>query len=423
MRIPALNNEVVSEAISVLYHNTVKYRGFNITVPHLERYPIPYCWDTAFHVLAFLHFDVTLAKENLECLLSLADPDGKIPNAPTEAGDQDLRSQPPIIVYSALRLYEVERNRELLLKWYPSLKQYYWWWRKKGDPLNHGFISPFTGAREKAHPKTAYWAVCSTGMDNHPIYDFTNGNALEVNGLYYIPVKDLLLTSTLALAAKALAEMAGQLKFENDKAVFEQEYECLSEKYRYELWDDVEEFYFAADWKGSRIKVKSVQAFVSLLADIPDSSQRKHLIGHLTSPEEFWGNLGIPSVAFDDETYMTPQPSWYYSRDPYYWRGPIWAPTTYLVFRALLNNGYANLAREVVQRWVDLVYASKEFPEYFYADGRPGATRLSNFGWTAAVTVSMLVESGLVSRSEVTAAKEQVEELLRRRGASYGRAD
>lgn len=403
---PSTLEVLASRAVNVLRNNTVKFKGYRVTVPHLLRYPIPYCWDTAFHALAFLLFDITLARENIECLLSLEDAEGKIPNAPTEAGDQDLRSQPPIIIYSALRFYEVVRTRDILEKWYPSLKRYYWWWREKGDPLRTGFISPFTGTRAGVDSRAAYWAVCSTGMDNHPVYDFADGTAIEVKGLFYIPVKDLLLTSSLALAARALAEMARLLNYSDDEAAFKHEYQLLSERMKQELWDDKEGFFFPVDWKGYQVRVKTVQAFTTLIAGIPDGDQRKSLVHHLTAPEEFWGTFGIPSVAFDDKKYMTPQPGWYYSRDPYYWRGPIWAPTTYIVFRGLLDNGYVRLAVDLAQRWLSLV-VSGEFPEYFYADGRPGASGLSNFGWTASVTISMLVESGLLDVSKILQQEEK----------------
>jgi len=51
-------------------------------------------------MMALAHIDATLAKENIEALLSLQRSDGMIPNAPTEVNDQDLRSQAPIVIYS-----------------------------------------------------------------------------------------------------------------------------------------------------------------------------------------------------------------------------------------------------------------------------------------------------------------------------------
>jgi glycogen debranching enzyme len=383
------------KAIEALYGNTIKYKHFRIIVPHLDRYPMPYCWDTAFHVIPLIFYDLELARENINCLLSLSNNEGMIPNAPTEKGDQDLRSQPPIIIYAAWRYYEATRNKEQLLDWFPKLIKYYWWWRGEGDPMKVGLVSPFTGTRVRGHPKTAYWAVCSTGMDNHPVYDFSMGKSVEVNGLHYIPVKDVLLSSALALSARVLTRAAQELGLSDYENTFRQEYESLYEKINEELWDEEEEFYYPITWDGRQIKVKSAQALTTLIAGVTEGERTKSILMHLLSPNEFWGNYGIPSVAFDDEKYMTSQPSWYYSRDPFYWRGPIWAPVVYLTFRGLMDLGYQGKALELAQRWVDLVNTTGVFAEYYYADGRPGATNLDNFGWTAAVTLSVMIESGL----------------------------
>jgi neutral trehalase len=98
---------------------------------------------------------------------------------------------------------------------------------------------------------------------------------------------------------------------------------------------------------------------------------------------------------------MSPQPEWLFSRDPYYWRGPIWAPTTYLMFRGLQNYGFTKKAEEIVYKWVSLIRDAGDFYEYYFNDGRPGKTKLSSFGWTATVTIKLLVDSGLMSEKDI----------------------
>jgi len=390
-------NQLIIKAKEILYENLKEFKGNRIVVPHLNGYPMPYCWDTAFHVLALSHIDPLIAKENIEALLSLQKEDGMIPNAPTEAYNQDLRSQPPIIIYAVNYYSNVTKDFESLSNWYPKLKKFYEWWNNYGDPIDsiNGLVSPFTGARREDE-MMAYWAICSTGMDNHALYDFVNGKNLKRDNFYYIPIEDLLLNNVLAADAEALFEIANKLGIENDAKKFQNEYYKKASLINKYMWNEKESFYYSIDWKGNIVKVKSIQAFMPLFSKILDYENASHLISHLISSKEFWGKYGIPTIAFDDEKYMSPQPSWLYSLDPYYWRGPIWAPTTYFIFKGLLNYGYKEIAKELAIKWFNLINKTKVFAEYYYEDGKPGSTGLYNFGWTAAVTIILAIESNLV---------------------------
>jgi glycogen debranching enzyme len=66
-----------------------------------------------------------------------------------------------------------------------------------------------------------------------------------------------------------------------------------------------------------------------------------------------------------------------------YWRGPIWAPSTYLIVEGLERSGYRDLALEIAQRFCALCDASG-FAENF--DALTGAPlRDPAYTWTASV--------------------------------------
>lgn len=390
-------------ALRVLKKNLVNFNGYRMVVPHLVRYPVPYCWDTAFHALGLLHVDLDLARENIDGLLSLAREDGMIPNAPLEQGDQDLRSQPPVIVFAVYEYYNRTKDLSSLKRWYPVLRKYYLWWKRNGSPQEafKGFISPFTGTRNPQSPMLAYWAVCSTGMDNHAVYDVTEGKVLSVQGYYYVPVLDVFLSSMIAAFSKYLSLIARELNLRDEARFFEEEYRSMKERINEYMWDDKDGFYYSLLFNGEKIRVKSVQAFTALFAEVPEKDMADRLLDYLEDEHEFNGKYGVPTISFSDEKYMSPQPEWLFSRDPYYWRGPIWAPTTYLVFRGLQNYGFIKKAEEIVYKWVSLIRDAGDFYEYYFNDGRPGETKLSSFGWTAAVTIKLLVDSGLMSEKDI----------------------
>ncbi len=400
---------LVEGARAVLDRNTKRFRGQEIVVPALKAYPVPYCWDTAFHVMALVHLDAGRARQNVEALLSLQRPDGMIPNAPLKAGDQDLRSQPPIILHAAKRYLELTGDRGSVKRWFPKLALFYQWWARRGDPEGSlpRLVAPFSGVRLRTRLLSslagglgvrrerfagpAVLAICSTGMDNHPIYDFAEGRTVREGALYYLPLEDLLLNSALVAGAEALRELANILGMREEAKKFEEERKRRAELVDQNMWSEEEGFYFPVQWSGVKVRVKSVQAFATLWAGIPDRKKASKLIDHLSSPREFWGRYGIPTVAFDDPKHLTPQPAWMCSKDPYYWRGTIWAPTTVLTFEGLRRYGRKDLARRLALKWMELVEKSG-FAEYFYPEGRPGRANPEDFGWTAAATIYLARE-------------------------------
>ena len=60
----------------------------------------------------------------------------------------------------------------------------------------------------------------------------------------------------------------------------------------------------------------------------------------LTDSKKFWRMYGVPTLAADD-SYYTPKG---------YWNGPVWIQWDYLIERGLLDYGYKNEAKEMVER-------------------------------------------------------------------------
>lgn len=390
----------LEKAKNILYKNIRVFNNYRIVVPHLEAYPVPYCWDTGFHVLALTHLDEKLAIENIKALLSLIEENGMIPNAPLESENQDLRSQPPIIIYAAKYYMEQTKDVKSIKSIYPKLKKYYTWWRKFGNPNNFikNLVSPFTGAREN-NSRIGYWAVCSTGMDNHPIYDFSNGIVKKINGYYYLKIYDLLLSSTLAAGANSLSIIAEELNFKDDEKFFKKEFEGISNAINNYMWSDEEKIYYPISWNGDKIYVKSAQILSPLYANIVENEDAKKLISHIVSPKEFWGKYGIPTIAFDDTKYMSKQPDWMYSPDPYYWRGPIWPPMLMMAAIGFLNYSRKDLIKEIASKWLDLMIKDRTFSEYYYNNGKPGITNRPNFGWSAAATIFLSIKAEIFPKS------------------------
>jgi glycogen debranching enzyme len=75
--------------------------------------------------MALCHLNPQKARKNIDALLLLQREDGLIPNAPLRTGDQDLRSQPPIILYAVKKYFELTKDLESVRRWFPKLVLYY----------------------------------------------------------------------------------------------------------------------------------------------------------------------------------------------------------------------------------------------------------------------------------------------------------
>ena len=79
----------------------------------------------------------------------------------------------------------------------------------------------------------------------------------------------------------------------------------------------------------------------------------------------------------------TESPRSSYYEDDGYWRGPIWAPTTYLLWDGLRRQGEGALAREIAQKFCALVNAHGMAENFDARSGR--GLRDRAFAWTSAV--------------------------------------
>ena len=117
---------------------------------------------------------------------------------------------------------------------------------------------------------------------------------------------------------------------------------------------------------------------------------RERLKGHLTNPDEFWGEYVIPTVARNDPRF---EPGTM-------WRGPVWANINYFFIEALHQIGEHDLANTVRDKTLDLVMKETGIYEYYNAEtGQPPPTAAGTFGWTAAVFIDLAIQASQISQA------------------------
>jgi putative isomerase len=118
---------------------------------------------------------------------------------------------------------------------------------------------------------------------------------------------------------------------------------------------------------------------------------RDALIRHLTNPDEFWGEIAIPSVSRSDPQF---QPDTM-------WRGPVWVNINYFFVEALQQAGFHDLADTLRTNTLKLIMAQPSMYEYYHAEtGLPCPKAADAFGWTAAVFIDLAISASRCSEAQ-----------------------
>ncbi len=156
------------------------------------------------------------------------------------------------------------------------------------------------------------------------------------------------MNTMLVSEMKALSAMAEELDRAEEANQWKQDADALREKINDLMWDEDTGFYYHVDKKGhvftfkkpDDLKREEIIGFLPLWAGVATEAQAKRLVEKLRDPTKFWRKYGIPTLAADDPYYD----------DQGYWNGPVWVQWNYLIERGLLNYGYKDLAKELVDR-------------------------------------------------------------------------
>jgi glycogen debranching enzyme len=178
------------------------------------------------------------------------------------------------------------------------------------------------------------------------------------------------LAAFLALQLDVLAGLATELGRDEEAVTWSARAEQLSKEMLAQLWDG-DRFVSAAPLTGRRSRSESLLTALPIVAgarlprDVADALVAQ-IRGLLTTQ-------GLATEPVESERY---EPDGY-------WRGPIWAPSTFLVENGLRSAGFLDLADEVSARFRALCERSG-FAENFDAQTGHGL-RDRAYTWTAAV--------------------------------------
>jgi putative isomerase len=322
-------------------------------------------WDNAMHSLAYRYVDGDLARNQIRGMLAHQFPSGMLPDAVYDEGvvttiDHPIVGEvtkPPILAWAALKLHETDPDFAFLKEIYVPLVHSNAWWLHMNDDDGDGLA-------QYNHP-------FSSGLDNSPLWD------------YGMPVESPDLNTYLCIQMDSLAEMAEILGLHTESLMWRKRAASIVKRMIHDFWD-AQAGLFWAFHNDERIPVVTPFNLYPLwTAQLPEN-MRAHLLAHLTNPEEFWGELALPTVARNDPHY-NPESMW---------RGPVWANINYFFVEALQRTGQAELAVELRRKTLDLIMEHDELGEYYNAEtGAIPESAAVGFGWTASVFIDLAIQA------------------------------
>jgi glucosylglycerate hydrolase len=416
-------------------------RGIIKPAPRL--YPHQWSWDTAFIVLGLAHFDVPLARHNLDALFAGQWRNGMVPhivfdqhaggyfpgpdrwdcrelspNAPAEPQTSGI-CQPPVHALAAASVLqyagrqgadEVSSTARWFAGFYPKLLAWHRFLARERVDARTGLVGIFHG-----------W---ESGMDNSPRWDgpysrvkvpptlppyqrldlghVTDAAERPTNAEYD---RYLWLVEEAKLAGYDQAKLASSGSFHAGDVFFTAIFAAANERLA-GLSDmlgarEASELRSYADAArsavlavvdapsglaadvdlrtGELLTTECISGFAPLVSGKPPEALRRDLVRLLMGPR--WA--GDPKLRWPVPPSTSPGSSAFRARS--YWRGPTWPVTTWLLSWALERDGERAAARALKQAGLEQLEEGT-FAEYYepYTGEPLGSAHQS---WTAAVTL------------------------------------
>jgi hypothetical protein len=278
---------------------------------------------------------------------------------------------PNVFAWAEWEHYRNFGDRDRLARVFPVLRAYHQWLRAYRTWQNGSYWS--TG-----------WGC---GMDNQPRLPM--GPPYADPEHYHGRMTWVDTTLQQVLSARLLAAMGGALGAEADVADMREETVRLGRFVNEHLWSDADRFYCDRLDTGALNHVKSVGGYWALLAGVVPAARLAPFLAHLEDPRAFKRPHRVPSLSADHPAYDVRGG---------YWKGAVWAPTTYMVLRGLTEVGRDALAHEIARNHLDNVVAvfartGTVHENYAPESAAPGTPSKPDFvGWTGLPPIAVLFE-------------------------------
>ena len=308
-----------------------------------------WAWDNLFNAIAVVRADPELAWDQLFIFFDYQDANGMIPDMITDLEPIYGFTKPPLHGWAIRKLVErlgLEASLPYLKRIYRSLSQLTSWWYTYREFDRDGLPQYIHGN--------------DSGWDNSTVFD------------QGYPVAGADLAAYLVLQCDCLAYIAEVTG--HQKAA--RRWKAQADKQLIDLLSHmVKDDHFFSRLGGGR-PTESSQSLINYLPLILGKRLPKRIRNSLVA------DLGPGGPYLTPHGLATEPPSSIKYMPDGYWRGPVWAASTYLIVDGLISCGEIKLARLIAERFCNLCTREPGFWENYEALTGKGL-RCPGYTWTA----------------------------------------
>src|SRR5271157_355805 len=356
-RLPAVPENMQATADLAAYLNwssVVEPQGF-LTRPTMLMSKVSmtavWSWDHCFNAMALASAHPELAWDQFMWVFDSENYDGISPDLQTDRSLLWSFSKPPV---HGLTMAYLEKENPAFFS----------------DPARLRELYPKLVRRTEWYFRYRDW-----DGDGLPQYNHGNDSGWDNSSVFRTlpPAETPDLAAFLVLQMEELAHIASEINKPAESKVWEERANQLRGKLLDKFW---REGRFVALHEGDHRVIDSDSLIlympIMLGAELPEGV-RKELISKLKKPRHFLTDHGLATEPLASPNYI----------EDGYWRGPIWAPSTFLIVEGVDAAGDHEFANDLRRRFCDLVMKGG-FAENFGA--RTGAAlRDPAYTWTASV--------------------------------------
>lgn len=282
-------------------------------------------WDSVFHAIGFRNINPELSQNLILALFDIQEDDGFIPHCSTYY-DHSSITQPPVIAWGALKVYEKSNNKEFLKTVFKHNKQFLLWCKSNRKLTNKELFTWNTQSDKDCR-------CDESGMDNSPRFDIKER-------LFAIDFSCFMANET-----RCMQEIAHVLLDKESELFFKEWHDKIKKDINGTLWCKENSFYYDYAIEQTKVhKVASVASFLPLFSGVCSKEQAKALVNELKNPETFCTEFAIPSISKKDKTFGSDM-----------WRGPVWINYNYMIAEGLREYGYTDFAEEIIQKTIEVL--------------------------------------------------------------------
>ncbi len=357
--------------------------GFQYTVPSPSTYPYQWLWDSCFHAIILTHFNTEDAKKELLSLVAKQFDDGMLPHMiywdkhakndfpVIEWGKKDTSTitQPPLIAYSAWRIYRTDQDKNFLHEIYPKLKKFYQFLIKYRNPRKSnllGIINPDESGEDNSprfdkllnlppvHSLDINFQRRLELVEKESKCNFDNFECMSE----FFWIKDVPFNVIAVKGFEYLSKIAQELGLFEEAEELSNQADLIKMGMRKLMFEDGI-FWSVYGDSYEKIKIKTWAIFIPMFANLYTYGEAREVVKeYLLNKNSFDRKFLLPTVSKDEASYDPSGPwrgiakmlSTHLS-----WRGPVWMGANWFICKGLKNYGFFDIAREIYKSSITLV--------------------------------------------------------------------